>query len=218
MRHLSLALLTLFWSVSASSLTLDEYGVSLTDNGLVDNVTGLRWLDSLLTQGGHAELQSLLDAGWRFADEDEFFFLLTHGSGSATLLGEDGLLQMADRLSFEFDNDNLFSGPWVCRSYSDPEQFCTTLNTPGSIAGLGVQFTLSLGDEFQEGGDTLTPVIMSPYITEVPFYGSLACYEEPDLPCIGEGRSLMVRAVPLPASFFLFSGALALLGLQRKFS
>lgn len=222
MRNISLIVLTLFWSTSAWSLTLEEYGVSVTDNGLVDNVSGLRWLDSSLTQGGHPELQSLLDAGWRFADEDDLYFLLTRSSYffevSSTYLGEDGLLQIADRLSFEFDSDNDYGGPWVCRSYGNPEQHCTSLNTPGSISGLGVQFILSMGNEYQDGDDTLLPVIMYSYITEVPFYGSLACYEDPSTPCIGEGRSLLVRAVPLPASIFLLSGALGLLGLRRTVS
>lgn len=214
-----LFILLLMWQVSASSLTLEEYGVTLTDTGLVDHVSGLRWLDSSLTQGGYDQLQPLLESGWSFASEEELYYLLTRSDGSfsgATVLGEDGLLHIADQLSFGFGLEFEFTGPWVCRSYGDPEQYCTTLNTQGSIAGLGGQFTLEMGDAFMDGGTQQIPIFMYPYVTEVPIYGSLACYEQPDLPCIGEGRSLLVRAVPLPASIMLMLSALGILGVKTK--
>lgn len=216
MKKLVLTLLLVFFHPTSWAVTLEEYGVTLTGNGLVDHVSGLRWLDSSLTQGGYDELQVLLEAGWRIASEEELFFLMTRAefafSSSFTELGSDGLLQIADRLSFEYGLDAEFSGPWVCRGYSNPAQFCSSLNAPGSIAGLGGQFVFDLGNPSALG----IPVSMIVYITEVPIYGSLACYENPSEPCIGEGRALLVRPVPIPAALTLFIGALATIGVRGR--
>ena len=203
------ALLVLVLLSSAShGLTLQEYGISFINNGLIDHTSGLRWLDSGLTEGGLDELQTQLDAGWRLATEEEFYFLLTRqisafgGSADVPLHLQDFQAMMSRLSVTESDTGGEFSGPWLCRDYGSPQQNCSAVNS------LGGQFLLQvIPDEFP----VLLHLSLNLFISEVPIYGSLDCLQFPDL-CSFTGRSLMVRAVPLPGALLLMFSALAGIG------
>lgn len=199
------ALMLLFLLSQVSyALTLDEYGISLSGNGLVDHVSGLQWLDSGLTQGGLDELQFRLDDGWRIASEEDLYFLITRqqaefgGTGQLQLNIAD-FMQLMAQLSIDSSPDgSVYSGPWVCRAFGDPQAACASTNA------LGGKFIIELAAD-------QNPVLVSMfvYISEVPIYGSIDCFDDPDL-CDYMGRSLLVRAVPLPGPALLLFSALIL--------
>lgn len=195
------ALLLLQFSHNAYAISLAEYGVTITDTGLVDHVSGLRWLDSDISDGGLGELQQLLDQGWRIASEGELLELLARApfgfSGNVvSQLGIDGINQIAESLSFSFGAT--FGGPWVCRTAFYPVESC--LNTDA----LGGQFLL----EAEELANDTTLLIYAFYISEVPIYGAFDC---DFIECSYLGRSLMVRAVPVPpAGWLLLAGLVSL--------
>lgn len=205
---MSVLLLTIFQSGVAA--TLDEYGVSFTQNGLVDHVSNLKWLDAGLTQGGLDELQFWLDDGWRIASEADLYFLITRqhaefGDTAELPLNVDDFMLMMTQLSIDPAVDsNSYGGPWVCRAYGDPQQNCVNTNS------FGGQFIIDLSVD-------LEPVLLSlfVFITEVPIYGSLDCFDEPAI-CDYTGRSLLVRTIPLPAPLLLFFSALSLCAIRLR--
>ena len=206
-KKILIALSLSLFALHSKALSLSEYGITLTSTGLIDHVSGLRWLDSSLTDGDLDDLQLRLDEGWRIASEEEFYFLVTRqmsafGGSAVSALGIDGMNQLAARLSFTPNQEP--SGPWLCRDYGDPEQYCQ------STGSLGGNFVLNLTDL----ADDTTLVQMLVFISEVPIYGGLDCGVDVD--CVYEGRSLMVRAVPLPAAGWLFLSALASLTVRRR--
>lgn len=210
----SLLLLVFFFLVPTThALTLDEYGVSFYDNGLIDHVTGLRWVDSGLTDGGLDELQDWLDAGWRIATEEEFFFLVSRqnaqfGGPADVPLHLDDFRSMMQRLSVDEYAGGAFGGPWLCRDYGDPDLYCS------STTSFGGGFLID-SLEFDPDSEILH-FYMAVYLSEVPMYGSLECYKFPET-CDYRGRSLMVRATPLPgAVVLLFSGLSVLLGFAGR--
>ncbi len=182
----------------SNAITLDEYGITITETGLIDSATGLRWLDSQLTDGGLDELQDWLDAGWRIATYSEFLYLVTRQEEGfvgfhTALLEEADYGQIADSLSFELNE--FFSGPWLCAGGDDPDGLCS------STGSFGGQFEMDL---LLDDQDELI-IYLTRYISFVPMYGSIDCGF---IPCSYEGRSLLVRPVPLPPAVLLMIGAL----------
>ena len=208
MKNISILLLAFVaCAPRAGAATLSEYGVSLTATGLVDHVTQLRWLDSALTDGGLAELQGFLDAGWRLATEEEFTFLASrepfqYGGTHESELNRDEFITMMTRLSVDLDADH-FAGVWVCRPYGAPEDWCS------STTSFGGQFVLDGPYGYQP-----TEFGLYYYLTEVPIYGAFDCHKT-NL-CTYMGRSLLVRAVPLPAAGWLLIVALCSAALARR--
>lgn len=162
-----------------------EFGISFTLTGVVDHRSGLEWLDAGLTEGNIDDLQFWLDAGWRIASQEEFFFLVTRvpgmqfGGSETSDLGVDQLDGLKARLSFE--------SAWVCSAFQDPATECVSTESFGGPFGLGYEPTF-----FGDG----SVVWMSVVLTELPMYTDLDCLKFP--PCARMGKSLMVRYTDTP--------------------
>lgn len=110
---------------SAQALSLDAYGITLTNTGIVDEVSGLRWLDADLTLGTNTDLAPLFADGWRIASEMELAFLLSHSdninpqfpvyNGNSPLQYSEFLV-LTEALGINANSDNFQA--WVCRVYS----------------------------------------------------------------------------------------------------
>ena len=125
----SIFILAVCVSAQASAGDRLEYGVTFNDTGVVDHVSGLEWLDSALTDGGLDDLPPWLDAGWRIATGEEFFFLATREAGQ-TLGGSAtsnlNLVEFNALMTRLSATPNVsISGPWLCRPYGNPQADCT---------------------------------------------------------------------------------------------
>ncbi len=198
--------ISILGSGSANALTLDEYGITLTDDGLLDNHTGLQWLDAAATEGTTANLDPLFANGWRLATEQEMVFLLLRipnsvGDTAISMLNFDDYLVMLDALSIP----HLLSGSgdsdaWLCRADGGDTSHC---NSSNGVAFVSFFLSVEPAPGFSGGSDSLTHVTFIPFISEAFLYGT---FDTECLDCIG--RSLLVRTVPLPASLWLIIGAL----------
>ena len=212
--------IALAFSYPAEAITLDEYGVTLVGNGLVDSESGLHWLDPALTEGTTGNLDKFFSDGWRLATEQELFFLLTRieiipptppGDHTSSALNFDDYLIMLDALSIPMPGSGSGdSVPWLCRVFGNDKSHCG--NSTGTVF---VSFFLSadpvLG--FPGAPDAMTEVTFITFISEAYLYGT---FDTECLDCIG--RSLLVRAVPLPAAFWLLLSALGTVTNLRRSS
>ncbi len=203
---------SLLLACNVNGLTLEEYGITPTTDGLTDDTTGLRWLDSSLSPGDLSGMQTLFDEGWRVASEEEYFYLVsrqlgTFGSDLNSSLNYADFQWVMERLAildvFDlpgniYDNPN----PWLCRPSSSPDSDC------GSTDLLGGQFVFTYEDAgLGNGTDFSTFTIVF----------AMALYENSDNCIIDQcSRALLVRQVPLPLSLVLFLSALGSLGVFQS--
>lgn len=184
---------------SSAALVLTLLGGSahaaLVDNGnsMIDNGTGLEWLDLTETQG----------LSWNQAEASTF--VTVDGYVHAT---DDQVLEM-------FQNAGFVAGPSLQDPLNDAAA-ATLLSFLGctQFCTLGSQQERGLG--FAEFSATFTT---RPYYAESPLGGVYATTSlltsNLDLIDVNAGHYL-VRVVPVPAAVWLFGSALGLLGWVRR--
>lgn len=213
MKHLVIGLTTAFIillnSVSAKAITLEEYGIEITSTGFVDTTTGLRWLDSDLTLGTNATIDSLIDDGWRIASVFQLVNLFYRGNGPDPS-GPDNPLSLTDFLiltdALGLTRDGTFNhndNPWACMR-SGP--VCQNTNLASFTP---VLFTAE--EAFPGSGLPGVETYIGIYLPEKPLYGDILGH--PCDSCIG--RTLLVRNVPIPAGLWLLLSALGAVGLRQ---
>lgn len=206
----------LLCSAPAQAISLEEYGVTLTGTGLVDQVSGLRWLDSSLTFGLQSALDPYLADGWRIATEYDVAFLLTHSddldplypgfSGNVPLQYAE-FVALTQALGIQANGD-VGSQPWMCRVYSADISNCYE-RTGSAFVSFGTDSFVDTDNSDMDGFTTYLNFYL--YITEVSLYGDL---DGPCPDCLG--RTLLVRAIPLPAALWMLLPALGWLGWLKR--
>ncbi len=195
---------------SSMAVTLEEYGVEITSSGLVDTTNGLRWLDSDLTLGTTATIDSFLANGWRIATGHEIDYLFRRdgpspdGSDNPLLISD--FLVLASALGIPVNGSgNPATTPWACSPIYGDGAFCQSTSNFAFTP-----YLLTAQSAFPGPGAPGVDLAFQIYLTDVPMFGDFesgVCDE-----CVG--RALLVRNVPLPAGLWLLLSAL---GAQRMF-
>ncbi|MEM7081511.1 MAG: hypothetical protein AAF465_02070 [Pseudomonadota bacterium] len=208
--RIGLALLGLNIATASFALTLEDYGIRFTSTGLVDVDTQLEWLNADLTAGTPDAIDVLLEDGWRIANYTEVRYLLTRdgmlsppsGNGDETIvpLAFSDFMILIGALGISTNGfDDAYVEPWACGSQITDANLCSDTRNWA--------FTPFILIAEQESDIPLfgtTRVSTLEYLSEVPLYGDFEVGVCSD--CIG--RTLLVRAVPIPAALWLMLSSL----------